>query len=356
MQHSHKTLFKMKKLLILFFCVLATWSCTDEGLAPSNQSTTIKDQFVGTEIPSYNPFGWYKLAVPQMDGYPFNSANGKNKIIPVGSDIYCLIAGEYEVVYKLNTTTKRWALFDDVHGMSTPFAVGYQYLFSFKKRFYYGLWSEDGYVSSLDPVTGTRVEAPTFPGIAVGDPLCFSIGTKGYLMGGVSYITGKAVNQFWEYDFISNQWTNKGAMPGGARADGLAFVANGKVYFGLGHDHFTLGTQIIKRLKRDWYVFDVNSGIAISKADFPGTARREPKGFVLNNKVYAGWGTIGTSGNFSYLTDFWEYSPIGNTWVQRQTCAATTNEINNINVFAYDNQGYLVKGWLAEYWRYTPYQ
>ena len=350
----------MKKLLIPIFSVFALLSCSDEGVSPSNKTVALKNENQASQldIGPVNPFVWTKLTVPQMSSYPFNGPNGSNLIIPVGNDVYCLIAGAYEVVYKLNTHTKLWEPFSDPYQMYLPFAVGHQYLFSYQSKFYYGFRSDAGdedYVTSLDPVTGQRGNVPRFPGIPVSGPACFSLGTKGYIVGGRSNASGNVVNQFWEIDFITNQWTDRGTVPGGARADALAFMINNKVYYGLGYDYINFNGQKIKRLKDDWYSFDptVSGGFAAVKADFPGTNRNQPKGFTINNKVYFGWGWTGQPGDLSYLTDFWEYNPDTNTWTQKPSCPATTVDFDNVNVFAYGNAGYLVKGWLAQYWRYS---
>jgi hypothetical protein len=291
-----------------------------------------------------------------MSDYPFNNPNGDNMIITAGNDVYCLIAGLYEVVYKLNTTTKRWEAFPDSYDMYLPFAVGHQYLFSYQSRIYYGFRGDENdqnYVAWLNPVTGERAEGARFPGVTVSSPTTFSIGTKGYLLGG--YSEGNVVNQFWEYDFITNQWTDKGNMPGGARAGGFAIPVGTKVYFGMGFDFLNLNGQKIKRLKNDWYSFDPGTfnGYAAVKANFPGAKRNSIKGFTINNKVYVGWGYNGPAGNFNYLTDFWEYNPDTNTWSQKSNCPASSTNRENINAFAFGNAGYLVKGWLAEYWRYS---
>jgi hypothetical protein len=346
----------VKKLLIFAVSIVVLTSCFDEQLAPSDQSVKNGPQAGTNDIIPALTYSWTKLQVPPMSNYPFNNPTGENIILPVNGDVYCLIGSLNEFAYKLNLTTKQWEYFNDPTSMFVHFRAGAQYFFSYQSRIYFGMLMSPGYetnVSSLDPSTGITTQLAPFPGTPVRYPTTFSIGTKGYIMGGYNPTTNNVVNQFWEYDFVFNQWTNKGSMPDGARAAASAFVIDKNVYFGLGYSYFNFNGSKIKIYKNDWYQMDPSSssGFALIKADFPLT-RAHAKGFVINSKIYVGWGTNGTLQN-----DFWEYNPSNNTWTQRAGCSATNSSISytrsNIGVFNVGNAGYLVKGDLAEFWRYS---
>ena len=346
----------MKKLMIFVVSIAMLTSCFDEQLAPSDQSGLKTGAQAGTsDIIPVLTYKWNKLQVPPMANYPFNNPTGQNIILPVNGDVYCLIGTQSEFAYKLNLSTKQWEYFDDPDAMFVPFRVGYKHLFSYQSKIYFGMMMYMGTetdVHTLDPSTGIQSDVASFPGTPVLYPTCFSVGTKGYLMGGYHPSTNTVVNQFWEYDFLSDQWTNKGSLPGGARAAASAFVVNNTVYFGLGFDYLTFNGIKIKRYKKDWYQMDpaASGGFALIKTDFPLT-RAHAKGFVINNKIYLGWGTNGTLQN-----DFWEYNPSTNTWVQKTGCAATNSSVGysraNIGIFSIGTVGYLVKGDLGEFWRY----
>jgi hypothetical protein len=85
---------------------------------------------------------------------------------------------------------------------------------------------------------------------------------------------------------------------GTARDEAVGFSIANKGYIGTGRDNSN-------PYKQDFWEYDPVSNIWTQKADFGGTARVEPVGFSIGNKGYIGTGT----GNVSQMTDFWEYIP-----------------------------------------------
>jgi hypothetical protein len=343
----------MKKILIALVSCGLLIACSDavdfsQTKDATNANTLKSADGVGTL--DFGPVGsyvWAKLTVPGMNNYPFNNPNGRNMIIQVGDDVYCLIGDLHEVIYKLNNRTKRWEYFSDPHDMYMWWVGGFDYLYSYQSKIYYGFQLEGGPeyehgMGSLNPLTGERDQIADFPGTAVDFPTSFIAGSKGYILGGLR--NGVAINQFWEYDFATNKWTNKGSLPEGARAGAIAFVFNDKVYFGLGYSTVTVNGEVIRRYKKDWLTIDLAGGIAIEKTEFPGTLRNSSQGFSVNNKFYLNW--KGT-------TDFWEYNPANNTWTQKDNLPVTPSDQKNMSVFALGNVGYLVKGSLSQFWRYS---
>src|SRR5690349_10233179 len=197
----------MKKLLIFVVSIVVLTSCFDEQLTPSTPSETKTGTPVGTsDIGPVLTYKWTQLQVPPMSNYPFNNPTGQNIILPVNGDVYCLIGSLNEFAYKLNLTTKQWEYFNDPTSMFVHFRAGAQYFFSYQSRIYFGLLMSSGYetdVRSLDPSTGVTTQLAPFPGTPVNNPITFSIGTKGYIMGGHNPVNNTVVNQFWEYDIVS---------------------------------------------------------------------------------------------------------------------------------------------------------
>jgi N-acetylneuraminic acid mutarotase len=72
----------------------------------------------------------------------------------------------------------------------------------------------------------------------------------------------------------------------------------------------------------------------------PSDARAIPNSFVINNMIYIGGG-FKTGG--IYLTDFWQYNPVSDTWVQK---ANLPQPIGGAAGFAINGKGYLVAGWV----------
>jgi N-acetylneuraminic acid mutarotase len=98
-----------------------------------------------------------------------------------------------------------------------------------------------------------------------------------------------------------------------------------------------------------WYEMTPGSNVAATKADFPGPKRASAKSFTINDKFYFGWGWSSSG----YKDDFWEYNPSNNTWTQKTSCPVSNVDESNINVFSIGNAGYLVKGDLGSFYRYS---
>jgi N-acetylneuraminic acid mutarotase len=331
--------------VVLGFCLAAC----EKKLQPESKAAE-KIETAATPLPAPNPvppYQWASLPVYEMPGYPFNSPNYKNIVMNVNNNIYLLTASLYERCYKLNNNTKQWSPVPSF-GL---FGVGFQYLFCYADKVYSGLVPGQEFNStffySVNPETGATQTLATYPGTATGNQLCFVLGDKGYVISG---FTATTLPQVWEYNFATNQWTNKGNSPLGRRYDACVFVANNKVYMGMGYDYISLNGQNIKRYKRDWLQYTPGSAYAAVMADFPGTARSMAKGFVINNMPHVGFG----NNSSSYFTDMWKYNPSANTWTQQPDWPTVPYIVDyNIGTFSLGTTGYLVTGALAKFWRYS---
>ena len=300
-----------------------------------------------SELPEVNggPTAWTSLPVPS--GNPLNSPTGTNIIIPVNGTVFCVLGGTINpTVYKLNTATTRWELFT-----SFDVTVDYsKYLFSYGTKIYWGFFHHSSEhlnsFSSIDAVTGEKTALAPFPGEFVDGATTFVIGDKGYLLGGYS-LDDQTVNQHWEYNFITNQWTNKGNSPLGARASASAFVVGNKAYIGLGFTFLYLNGHRITIYKKDWISYTPGSVFYGIMTDFP-VARAGAIGFVIDGLPYVGFGRD-VNNNF---TDLWRYNITGNSWTQ-QTSWPGTGGVGSIGTFTFNNTGYLVKGGINEFWSYV---
>lgn len=304
-------------------------------------------------------YRWIKMTVPPFTGTHSFKPERDNVITPVGRDIFCVGGldhlGDW---YKFNSSTKQWALqsFSNIWFGSTTYP-GWQCAFSYGSKIFTGLGYsglEPYYVSdyfvSADPVAGIQTALPRFPGTPSLYFTSFVIGDKGYILGGYNALLNDCSNQFWEYNFSTNQWTNKGVSPLGKRSDALVIVYGGKAYMGLGYDFVTINGQRITRYKNDWIEYDPASSFHRILADLPGQKRAKAKGFIIERNIYAGFGYNGSGG----LNDFWKYDPAANAWTQQATYtgSAVTNRVNT-NAFSVNGEGYVVKGDLSECYRFT---
>jgi hypothetical protein len=344
----------MKYSWILFLGSLLLMACSDAvDLSPKNTiPNTVASGASQLDIGPVNPYVWTSLSVPTIDGPPFVEPESRMMILPVNEQhIYCIMGGLFRFVHKLNITNKRWERIQN--NIYIPFAVGHQYLFSYQSKIFYGInldnEMDERSIGSLNPVTGEHELLPEFPGTPVYNPTCFVLGDKAYIMGGQTG-NGGVANQCWEYNFTTQQWTNKGSMPGGARYGGTAVVRNNKVYLGLGYEIINFNGQPIKHHKKDWQLITPGSPWSATLAEFPGEFRTLAKSFIINDKIYVGLGDGNGNGT---LADLWEYNPETNKWARKTSCPADPDNLKDIGVFSIGNAGYLVAGRLNEFWRYS---
>lgn len=352
----------MKYLSMLFGMIIFFTACKkaiNEELMQSNKASFSGN--IAANIQPVPAYRWVKMTVPPFTATHTFKPEAPNITTTVGSDFYCVAGGTnaLNVWYKFNSQTKQWGPAQNtapVYYISGD-AILSQYIFSYQDKMYTGMGFDadvpalysNGF-NSLVPVAGPVSPLAFFPGVPSESFTAFVIGTKGYIMGGYSSVANDAVNQLWEYDFATNVWTNKGGSPLGKRALATVIVANGKAYMGMGYDYITLNGQKIKQYKNDWVEYIPGSSVHAIKTDFPGTKRADAKGFVIDGNIYAGFG-YNSSGGFN---DFWKYNISTNTWAQQASYpgSAVTNSYNT-NGFSTGSEGYIVKGDMAEFYRFT---
>lgn len=333
----------MKQLLYVIVLGLCFSACKKEKVDHLVEIRSPDDSKLSNgqaRIEPVPPYTWSSLAVPSSTP----GVGTPNILIPVHGTAFCVLLNyPANTTYKLNSATKRWELFYSF----AVFENYNDYLFSYESKIYQGMslatHETINNFFSIDVISGARTSLAPFPGTPCRGSTCFVIGDKGYLLGGITQ-NGVTINQAWEYDFSSNQWTNKNGSPLGSRASASAFVADGKAYIGLGYDVITFNGQKIRRYKNDWIKYDPSSTYSAVLAPFPG-AKRSADGFVINNTPYVGLGYDGTNS----LTDFWKYNVSSNTWTQQETWPGQ----GDVSTFSIGNVGYLVKRPLLQFWKFS---
>ena len=86
---------------------------------------------------------------------------------------------------------------------------------------------------------------------------------------------------FWEYDPVTNAWTQKADFGGGPREQAVGFSIGGKGYIGTGYNG---------PYRQDFWEYDPATNTWTQKADFGGTARYGAVGFSIGSKGYIGTG------------------------------------------------------------------
>jgi gliding motility-associated-like protein len=184
------------------------------------------------------------------------------------------------------------------------------------------------------------------PGPGRRNIAAFSVGNKGYVVGGFEDGPNIDFAEVWQYDPLTNIWTQKNNFPGGARNGISGFVIHDTAYYGLGFNtpsstYFT-----------DFYRYDAASDQWIQLADFPGIARYLSMGFSIGDTGYLGCGKGGTQ-----YTDFYKYNPVTNTWAALPNFPGVAREAGigiTVGNSGLVGMGYTAGSCLADMYLYNP--
>ncbi len=187
-------------------------------------------------------------------------------------------------------------------------------------------------------IYGDWINPGDFCAAGRSDAVAFSIDEKGYIGGG--FDGDFRLNDFYEYNSVTDSWKVLDSIPGPKRSAAVAFVIDGKAYVGTGFD----GDNYLN----DFYVFDPD--VIDPEADpdvdhpgewsaikpFEGTARFGAVAFAIGGKGYVGTGYDG-----SYKMDFWEYDPSTDDWTEVSSAKKVRY---NASAFVIGSKAYLVGG------------
>jgi len=235
-----------------------------------------------------------------------------------------------------------------------------------------------------------------FPGGKRNEAICFVIGDKAYIGGGVDayavntfrdlweysaatgwvqranmpatiesgtafaldgkgYVISSTGTQLWSYDPVTNAWTTKAPYPGGARDGAVAFTKDGKGFMGTGYRAGVGRT-------RDFFAYDPASNSWTSVPNLWDAYGREDAVAVSHgNKAYVIGGRAHLN-SYDPAAEIWELGPpapiIPGTWVQRPYLPGVPRErpvtfvINDMIYVAGGNSS--SGGNLNEVWAYDP--
>ena len=184
----------------------------------------------------------------------------------------------------------------------------------------------------------------------------FAVNGKGYVSTGID-IDSRPLADTWEYNPDSDSWTQKDDFIKEARYGALGFALGNYGYLGTGYD--------TSNWYKDFYKFDPNAASGSQwtvVTGFGGDKRQYGTAFVINNKVYFGFGT----NNGSYPDDFWSFD--GSTFTRLRDIADTNTDEDYDDdyaivrsgavAFVIDSKGYVTTGTTgslkSDYWVYDP--
>lgn len=151
-------------------------------------------------------------------------------------------------------------------------------------------------VWAYDPATDVWTQKADFP-IKVDYASGFSLGTLGYVVGGIS-AKDAILKATFSYDPELDTWTKKSDLPQ-INVGGTAFVLEGRAYYGLGSDKALGGSGA--KFPTKFYRYDAETD-AWSTASFtwPRQGRLWPVSVVVGAKAYIGTGYKFDGGESAY--------------------------------------------------------
>ena len=201
--------------------------------------------------------------------------------------------------------------------------------------------------------SNTWTQKADLPAAARGSAVGFSIGNKGYEGTGIS-AGNIRLKDFWEWDQTTNVWVQKADCGGRVREEATGFSIGGKGYIGLGIDSTDYWSGNALPAK-DFWEWNQITDIWSQKADFGGVARREAAGFSIGSKGYIGTGA--GAGSYNNTPDFWEWDTVTNVWTEKATY--TGLGYAGVVGFSVGNKGYLGLGAnfassQQDFWEFDP--
>ena len=184
--------------------------------------------------------------------------------------------------------------------------------------------------------------------IGFGAATAFVIDGKAYL--GTGGDNGRILDEFWQYDPATDQWSGIPSIPGGARRFCTSFVINDQAYVGLGvidntsdltpsfyrynpgpqtwtalndfpgelpsfkdtYSSFVLSDRGYLLLRKQLWEYNPDTDLWTEKSAYPGVGNSNHVAISLNAVAYVGLG-------FTEAYDWWEYSPQNDTWTSLRT-------------------------------------
>ena len=181
------------------------------------------------------------------------------------------------------------------------------------------------FVLMLCACTSVEPEAPVsfepLASIPVGraSAVSFSVGGKGYVLGGRTTTRGGYLNDFWMYDPLHNEWIQLPDAPFKARVNAVAQVCGDKVFVGLGYNGG--GVYDTTSYQRDWWMYDTQSGEWERRADYPTYETAGASAFAVGDDIMVCFGYYDHATNHVYA-----YNVPDNKWRRIDASACSGKE------------------------------
>jgi N-acetylneuraminic acid mutarotase len=207
-------------------------------------------------------------------------------------------------LWEFNPANNVWTLKAEFPGAARQYAV----CFVINKKAYFGLGDNGTFSQGFsdlweyDPLNDIWTRKADFPLINYIYPTGTSDNTSGSIGLGLEP-NGQLSSKFWIFDPSSNSWQQIADFPFKAFLS-TSFCTENITYAGLG-----LGTENYSSI----YEFNSLTNSWTNKKTYPGKGRWHVKNFVIGDKVYIGLGNVN---NGPVFCDFWELKASENSWKQ----------------------------------------
>ncbi|MEN0048915.1 MAG: T9SS type A sorting domain-containing protein [Bacteroidota bacterium] len=184
-----------------------------------------------------------------------------------------------------------------------------------------------------------------FPGGGIRNAASFVLNDTAYIAAAFNN-DNREDSLFWKYDARSDTWTQLPDLPFIARTFSTAFAIDGKGYVGLG-GNFTFSREDgmdEPLFLDDFYQYDPATGEWTEVASFPGGDRWRAFSFVIDGQAYVGGGDL-SNPEIEDFRDTYRYDPATDTW----TAVADFPSLWGIGGFHFslDGKGYVNEGMRA---------
>lgn len=210
-------------------------------------------------------------------------------------------------------------------------------------HYYKDLWE-------YNPVTDSWTQKANFPGAAIYEGVGFAIGNYGYVGTGIDSSFNR-YNQFYKYDPVSNTWSSIAALPTTPRYEAFAASSATKGYVGLSHsiyDNF---------YPKDLWEYNPSTNTWLALPDLD-TTKVFASACVIQNKLYILGGCVFPYvGDSSGSADVIQFDLNTHTW--QYINAPNIKRIGGGAAVA-NNKGYIGLGWNGSFalwtdlWEFSP--
>ncbi|MDB5119041.1 MAG: type sorting protein [Sphingobacteriales bacterium] len=211
----------------------------------------------------------------------------------------------FQDLWEYNVSTNAWHTRARFPGMHPDKAVA----FSIHNKGYVGTGScGQIYLKDFmrfDPDKNKWEGISEFPGSRRSGAISLATANKGFV--GFGYNTAEGgLNDFYEYDPLTDVWTQKASIDEGERFQPSGFTIGENVYiFSGSHGRFY---PEYGQIKNDFWKYNITTGVWVKQPAFPLTPRMDAAWFNIGNKGYIGGGIYFPDMHKSMLPDFWEFS------------------------------------------------